>query len=243
MRLVVKALVYFIVVPILGSGVWSYTNGWPSSWREADWSPTGIAPAIGTTPEAVIQVYAARAGRWKGILAVHTWIVVKPAGASNFDRYEVVGWGAPVRRRSSNPDGYWYGNTPEVVFDLRGPGAAELIPRIEAAIETYPYRDRGTYRVWPGPNSNTFIAWIGRAVPQLRLELPPTAIGKDFLGDGPQFGSTPSGTGYQFSLHGLFGIGLAVEEGLEIHLLGTTLGVDPKNLAVKFPGVGRLGIL
>ncbi len=242
MRLVVRALLYLVVLPILGSGVWSYTKGWPSSWREADWSSTGIAPSIGKTPEAVIQVYAARAGKWKGILAVHTWILVKPAGASNFDRYEVVGWGSPVRRRSSNPDGYWYGNTPDVVFDMRGPEAADLIPRITTAIKNYPYRDYGTYRVWPGPNSNTFIAWIGRAVPQLRLELPPTAIGKDFLGDGPKFGATPSGTGYQFSIHGLFGVGLAIEEGLEIHLLGTTLGIDPKNLAVKFPGVGQLGV-
>ncbi len=243
MKLIFRVFLYIFVVPILVSGVWSYAKGWPPSWHEADWSSTGIAPPVAQTPEAVIQVYAARAGRWKGIVAVHTWIIMKPAGAAHYDRYEVVGWGSPVRRRSDNPDGYWYGNAPEIIRDIRGREAADLIPRITAAIDRYPHRDHGTYQVWPGPNSNTFIAWIGRAVPDLQLEMPPTAIGKDFLGDGPQFGLTPSGTGYQASIHGIFGLAVAVKEGLEVHLFGTTFGIDPNNLAIKIPGIGRLGLM
>src|SRR6185437_12955481 len=43
--------------------------------------------------EAVIQVYAARAVAWRGIFAVHTWIVVKPTDALRFTRYEVLGFG------------------------------------------------------------------------------------------------------------------------------------------------------
>ena len=42
------------------------------------------------------------------------------------------------------------------------------LDQVEAAVKTYPYPDR--YRSWPGPNSNTFLAHIGRAVPELRLD-------------------------------------------------------------------------
>ena len=50
-----------------------------------------------------------------------------------------------------------------------------LKPRIETAITEYPYPNR--YHVWPGPNSNTFVAFVLRKVPELRVDLPPTAIG------------------------------------------------------------------
>jgi hypothetical protein len=169
---------------------------------------------------------------------------MKRPGAVGYDRYEVVGWGvrrgAPAIRQGLRAvDGYWAGNAPTLLIDRRGPDAAALIDRIEAAIEAYPYPDH--YRTWPGPNSNTFIAHIGRSVPELGLELPPTAIGKDYLPGGALFAPTPSGTGYQVSLFGLFGLSLGVAEGLEINLLGCTIGLDPVDLAIKLPGVGTLG--
>ena len=43
-------------------------------WRTADRSSAGIAPDPRNTPEAVVQVYAARAFNWRGALAVHTWV-------------------------------------------------------------------------------------------------------------------------------------------------------------------------
>ena len=103
----------------------------------------------------------------------------------------------------------------------------------------YPYAN--AYVTWPGPNSNTFVAWVGREVPELRLALPPTAIGKDFLG-GQIAAPTPSGTGLQISLGGLLGVAVGVKEGLEFNLLGLVIGVDPLGLAIKLPGVGRLGL-
>jgi len=106
-------------------------------------------------------------------------------------------------------------------------------------VANYPYKNQ--YRTWPGPNSNTFTAMMGRVLPELQLDLPPTAIGKDFIADDEIFASSPSGTGFQVSLFGLFGIMLATEEGLEVNVLGLSLGVDPLDLAVKLPGVGRLG--
>ncbi|MEL6964991.1 MAG: DUF3750 domain-containing protein, partial [Pseudomonadota bacterium] len=95
---------------------------------------------------------------------------------------------------------------------------------------------------WPGPNSNTFIAHLGRKVPALGLELPPTAIGKDFLDRGALTASTPSGSGYQLSLFGVLGLSLGREEGLELHILGFTLGLDPLDLEIKLPGLGRIGL-
>lgn len=214
-------------------------------WSKASWASAGIATDPAETPEAVIQVYAARAWGWKGVFAVHTWISLKHAGASGYDRYEVVGWGvgqgAPAIRKNRHPsDGYWAGNRPELLLDLRGPETQELIERIEQAIASYPYPDR--YVTWPGPNSNTFIAHLGRTVPELGLELPSTAIGKDYLDQGKIIASTPSGSGYQLSLWGLFGLSFSRLEGVEFHLLGFTLGIDPLDLAIKLPSIGRIGV-
>ncbi|WP_245987000.1 DUF3750 domain-containing protein [Azospirillum thermophilum] len=213
-------------------------------WTRADRRPAGLAPDAATTPEAVVQVYAARALSWRGAFGVHPWFAVKPAGAGSYTVYEVIGWrlyrGLPVVSVSNrDPDGRWFGSQPAVLAELRGAAAEAAIPRIAEAAASYPYpRD---YRVWPGPNSNTFAAWVGRAVPELRLDLPSTALGKDYLG-GSLIARAPSGTGWQLSLFGVAGILLAVEEGLEVNLLGLTVGVDPLDLAVKLPGLGRIAL-
>jgi hypothetical protein len=49
----------------------------------------------------------------------------------------------------------------------------------------------------------------------------------------------PSGTGWQLSLFGLFGIGLAWEEGVEINVLGLSAGIDLNDLTLRLPGLGR----
>ena len=213
------------------------------SWTTASRESAGIAPDPATTPEAVVQVYGARAFGWRGAFAVHTWIAVKPAGAATFTTHEVIGWrfwhsGRAVSRRQGPPDRHWFGARPELYLDLRGEEAAAAIPQIEAAIAGYPFAEQ--YSTWPGPNSNTFTASIARQVPGLTLDLPPTAVGKDYLPPGEIVGPAVSGTGYQLSLFGLLGATLAVEEGLEINLLGLTFGLDPLDLAIKLPGLGRI---
>ena len=94
--------------------------------------------------------------------------------------------------------------------------------------------------MWPGPNSNTFTAWVGRKIPELRLDLPSTAIGKDFLGTD-LFSSAPSGTGYQLSVFGIFGVLLAAEEGVEVNIAGLVFGLDPLDLTIKLPLFGKIG--
>jgi hypothetical protein len=214
-----------------------------SNWRTASREPAGLAPDPAATPEAVIQVYAARAVRWRGYFGVHTWIAVKRANADAYTVHEVNGH--RLRRTGTSlvvgnraPDGLWYGNLPQLLGDLRGDGVEEIIDRIEAAVADYPWPD--SYRVWPGPNSNTFVAHVLRAAPELRVDLPPTAVGKDYLGIAP-VGKLPSGTGGQLSLLGVAGVGIGLEEGLEVNLLGLTFGIDPASLAIKLPLIGSIG--
>ncbi len=213
-------------------------------WRDAVSTSTRLAPDPRVHREAIVQVYAARAYNWRGAFGVHPWIAIKPAGAAKFTVYEVSGWRVASGRNAiaasyRPPDGSWFGHAPELLFDLRGTDAAAAIPKILAAIKTYPYTD--VYHVWPGPNSNTFVAHIARQVPELRLDLPATAVGKDYI-PGSFVARTPSGTGWQVSLWGLAGVLAGTEEGLEVNLLAMTFGVDPADLAVKLPGWGRLSL-
>ncbi len=224
---------------------WQQLGRGTPHWREARWDSAGLAPDPARLREAVVQIYAARAWGWKGVFAVHSWIAFKRPAAAAWERYEVVGWGVrhglpAVRRNLRPPDARWAGNPPRLLADIRGPEAAALIPRIERAIASYPYRDR--YRSWPGPNSNTFLAHILRSVPEIGIELPPEALGKDWLGATRWLARSPSGTGLQLSLWGLLGLTLAREEGIELTFLGLNLGLDPFDPAVKLPGIGRLGL-
>lgn len=213
-------------------------------WRTADRSSAGHAPDPLQFKEAVIQIYAARTVGWRGRLAVHTWISTKPAGAEHYTVHHVVGWRSRrnlpvVVSEVDIPDRAWFGNKPDVLVDIRGEQAEELIPQLFEAIDAYPYTDK--YVMWPGPNSNTFTAYVGREIPELELDLPSTAIGKDYLGSYTFFDSTPGGSGYQFSVFGLLGVSLATQEGLEVNLLGLNFGINPAKLQLKLPGLGSIG--
>jgi hypothetical protein len=234
-------LVLLLGPVVAAAGGWARVDG---DWRTASRESTGIAPDPAVTTEAIVQVYGARAFGWRGAFAVHTWIATKPAHAPSFTTYEVIGWryfhgGSPLTVRQGPPDRKWFGSAPEIYRDLRGPEAERLIAEIEAAVATYPFKD--SYRTWPGPNSNTFTANVARAVPGLGLDLPPTAIGKDYLGSSRFAAAAPSGTGYQLSLLGVLGITVGREEGLEFNVLGLSFGVDPLGVALRLPGIGHVG--
>src|SRR3954462_14296255 len=123
----------------------------------------GLAPDPATTREAVVQVYGARTLGVKGIFGVHTWIAVKPTSPPAYTVYEVIGWrlrwsDTAVVVRNRQPDAPWFGSAAEPYADKRGPGVDELIARIDKAVQAYLYAQN--YTLWPGPNSNTFTAWI-----------------------------------------------------------------------------------
>ena len=241
LRTVAKGLFVLLVISA-AAGIGKHTV--MADWRTASREPLGIAPDPAVTKEAVVQVYAARAFSWRGIFGVHTWIAAKPTDADAFTVYEIIGWrarhgGSALVISEKEPDQRWFGAEPEIIADKRGGGVDDMIKRIDTAARAYPHAR--TYTVWPGPNSNTFTAHVARAVPELNLDLPPTAIGKDYLPEGGFAAKTPSGTGYQLSLFGLLGVMAGVEEGVEVNILGLTFGIDPKDLAIKLPLAGRLG--
>ena len=158
--------------------------GTSHDWRTASRASAGIAPDPATTHEAVLQVYGASAWSWRGWFAIHTWIAAKHTGATSYTGYEVIGWrkhrGLPVVRIAKDlPDRFWFGSRPRLLNSHRGPGVDQLIDEVDRAAREYPWPD--TYTVFPGPNSNTFTAWIAREVPALHLTLPFSAIGSGFV--------------------------------------------------------------
>lgn len=216
-----------------------------SNWRTADRSSANIAPLPSETEEAIVQVYAARTFNWHKYLAVHSWVAFKEKGADAYDVYHVIGWqtrygGEAISGKKDIPDRKWYGSIPELISELRGKQAESAIPQIKAAIQSYKYPN--SYRLYPGPNSNSFVSHIIRNVDALQVELPPNAVGKDWIDDGDFFAHSESGTGVQLSIFGLLGVTLGMAEGIEINILGLTFGIDFLSPAIKLPAVGRLGV-
>jgi hypothetical protein len=238
--LIILALCLFM--PISVAAVLHQATDSIANWQTADRSSAGLLPPASRNPGAVVRIFAAKTVRWRGIFAVHCWIVYKPEGAPSYTRYDYTAWGDPIRRNGFEPDGRWFGRVPDVVFAADGEDAAALIPRIEAAITGYALRNLGDYRVWPGPNSNTFVASILDAIPETRVVLPPTAIGKDYPYDGRWLRLTPSRTGFRLTLGGYAGLTIAWVEGVEINILAGVLGIDLRRPALKLPGLGRIGM-
>ena len=242
LRVLLAFLVLFILPLATHAAWWMCRGDLGPDWGRADWSSAKLLPEARGHEEALIRIYAARTGRWRGIVAHHSWVVVKPKGALRYTRYDKVGWGSPVRTDGWAADARWFGNVPQVVVAIDGPEAERLIPDIRKAVAEYPYGQGGDYRVWPGPNSNTFVAHILAAVPDLQAALPPTALGKDFHVLSDVVGWTPSHTGIQVHLGGYLGVSLGWIEGVEVNVLGLVTGLDIRRPALKLPGWGRIGV-
>jgi hypothetical protein len=237
---VTVAVLMLFVAPALAAIGWWASGDHPGSWRNADWSSSGVLPQAAGEPQAMIHIMGARTGGMKGALAIHSWIVTKAEGAADYDRYDKVGWGAPVRRNAYPADGRWYSNDPVIIGTLHGEDAARLIPKVEAAIAAYPHAMRGGYSIWPGPNSNSFVAHVLRAVPQLGMSLPPEAVGRDYPSEGRWAWRSPDGV-WRLSLGGYAGFAAGRAIGIEVNLAGLVFGLDPAGPALKLPGFGRVG--
>ena len=234
--------VLLYLLPLGIAGLLYLAGGTGAGWRTADRSSIGLLPAPARNPAAVVRIFSAKTVRWRGILASHSWIVFKPQGASAYTRYDYTAWGEPIRMNGFEPDGRWFGHMPEIVFAADGAAAAALIPRMQAAIIGYAFRNHGDYRAWPGPNSNTFVAAVLDAVPGIHASLPPTAVGKDYPYDGRWLRPTASATGIRLTLGGYAGVTLGWVEGIEVNILGAVAGIDIRRPALKLPGMGRLGL-
>ena len=152
-------------------------------WRTASRESAGIAPNPKATNEAVLQVYGAPAWGWRGWFAIHTWIAAKPTGELAYTIYEVIGWRqyrglSVIRIEKDLPDRYWFGAKPRLLVQHKGKGVDEMIVAVDRAARSYPWPN--SYKAFPGPNSNTFTAWIAREVPGLGLSLPFSAVGSRY---------------------------------------------------------------
>ena len=219
---------------------------------KADMSSVGLLPDAASQPSARVLVMSAPLSGWKGEFLTHSWIVLKRANTPSWNRYEVLGYASRDGEGARNgawlgnkpilnrylPDGRWFGSRPTVLADVEGAAAEEIAQKLEAAIESYEPR-LAHYRTWPGPNSNTFVATVLRAVPELQVTLPPTAVGKDFRPNA-FFGFTDSKTGLELNLWGILGLKIGWVEGIELNVLGLVAGLDFRHPALKLPGFGRI---
>ena len=175
---VLKPLLILVI-----TGLFLFSCSSQRAWHTASRESAGIAPDPAVTNEAVLQVYGADAWGWRGWIAIHTWIAAKRIGESDYTVYDVIGWrgysGLQVLGiRQDIPDRYWYGSKPRLLKAHRGAGVEALIDAVDKAARAYPWKS--TYKAFPGPNSNTFTAWVAMQVPELELELPFSAIGSGY---------------------------------------------------------------
>lgn len=143
-----------------------------------------VAPDPAAHPGAVVQIYGADVWGFRGNFAIHTWVATKDRDESEYTIHQVIGWrkrrGRSVLAESAgDPARPWFGSPAVLLHEVRGPGTETLVNRVRSAIRAYPYPD--DYRMWPGPNSNSFVAWVGLEVPELGLELPAKAIGQSWM--------------------------------------------------------------
>ena len=164
----------------------SIASLWVTSWAlEPEPFRPAMVPDTLDDQEAIIQVYGADVWGFRGKFAIHTWVATKPRGAADYQIYQVIGW--RLKRSGSvlsisereNPARPWAGSPAVLLHEIRGPAAEALIDKVHGAALSYPF-DR-EYTMWPGPNSNSFTAWIGLEVPELNLNLPTKALGQSWM--------------------------------------------------------------
>ena len=177
-----KSLKLFPAFFLMGFLLSNCSSG--KDWRTASRESAGIAPNPSVTKEAVLHVYGAKAWGWRGWFAIHTWIAAKRTGENSYTVYDVVGWRGnhdePVLRIAKDlPDRFWFGEKPQILKAHMGSGVDKMIDDVNKAALAYPWKT--SYSVFPGPNSNTFTAWIAKQVPELELSLPFRAIGSGYV--------------------------------------------------------------
>lgn len=233
-------LFFVFILPALLTLGWWFLQDRPNSWRSADWGPSGVLPVAAKSRDAAVYVMAARTGGMKGAFAVHSWIVTKGPGAGAYVRTDKVGWGSPIRRDAYAADGSWYSNRPVIVHAVTGLAAEALIPKVEAAISAYPYSKQGDYHIWPGPNSNSFVAFVVKTVPELGANMPPNAVGRDYDKRWLAVDWYPQSWDLHVTLKGLLGFSLGWSSGVELQFMGLVAGVDIAHPAILIPAFGRV---
>ena len=168
-------------------------------------------------------------------IARHPWFAVRRAGEQDWRIYEVGGGGTehdPFRHHSP----YLTPILQKVWRGADADAAAECLAREAGTAKSY---IESHYVFYPGPNSNTFGDVMLRKC-HLHASLPSTSVGKDWRGLVGA-GVTSEGTGIQVDT-AILGFKLGLKEGIEVHVLGLSIGFDLWPPALILPlGPGRLG--
>lgn len=210
----------------------------------------------------VVPFYAA--------FAHHAWIELRESGSGNWTLLEInsgvqiktIGddlalanerWSTPVRVLAS-----WHGDEAARLIPLLLEATRDEIDANEelspdpseqarrkywARTYSTPYPNhpwRLDYESWPGPNSNTFVANLLRAVPGMGAELDHNSVGKDWV-EGLRLGRTDDGLGVEVDATFL-GAAIGLYQGLELHMIGLTAGVSFWPPSLKIPFLPRLGV-
>ena len=198
---------------------------------------SSVAPST-----CVVQLRYATLPHFLGAIAVHYWFAVFDAASRQWHRWEV--WQAKDAGGKSighvhcdlrHPNCGVGGGAYRLVAEWDG-SAARAICAVLAKAEDYPHWDR--YRAWPGPNSNTFVAWVVREA-GLHYSFDPRAIGKDYMGPfGMRLSTRPACAQVEIPL---LGVRINLHDGVEVHVLGLTFGLRWSPLEVYTP-FGRVGL-
>ncbi|MEM9380008.1 MAG: DUF3750 domain-containing protein, partial [Planctomycetota bacterium] len=186
----------------------------------------------------VKQVHIPEWEPWYARFAVHTWIDFRDEDG-RWQRIGVPGQATDVVRTTLDEtealgDERW-GGPVRVIDRVTGARAARVVAQLEDAEARW---TDGSYRPFPGPNSNTFIERVVRATDGLRTQLQPNAVGKDHA--RLRAGVTASGTGIELESAWL-GAEVGLKEGVQLHLAQLPLGVRLWPPAILLPLAPAIG--
>ncbi len=202
--------------------------------------PPRFTPHTAIPNEPVAQLCYGPLARPADAIAVHHWFLTFDPAEGRWHRWEIWQdadvrppcWGH-VHEDLLAPD-EWNGGPMRTHREWRGHEARAIMAALARSGE---YPDRDKYLAWPGPNSNTYPAWVLRQA-GVSAELGPLGIGRDYLG---RFGAglTTTRTGVQAETS-LLGAKVGLLDGAELHFLYFTFGIDLGCPALKTP-FGRFG--
>ena len=166
-KLIMLIILAVFLLPILARAAFYAAGNDPRSWRDADWSSTGLLPPAPQDNRRASSCSPARPAPGR---ACSRCIVGSCSSAPAPKSGRATTWSAGVRRCARTTGRRTAAGTAtcrSAIADISGPQAERLIPKIEKAVADYNFAQAGDYRVWPGPNSNSFTAAVLRAVPEL----------------------------------------------------------------------------
>ena len=175
---------------------------------------------------------------WYARFAVHTWIDYRDASGT-WQRIGVPGtstdvWRNEIDAEKAFSDERWDENV-LVIDRILGDRAMRAVEELTSAEEAW---TNGSYRAFPGPNSNTFIENVVRRTDGLSTQLSPNAVGKDYALFRAHLGfRTP-----KFEVESPWlGAELGLREGVQLHLAQLPIGVRIWPPAVLLPFAPAIG--